>query len=818
MSGKHPEVPVEKLRRICDPDEFDFETTEEVEGVKGIIGQSRAVEAIKFGLGIKSQGYNIYVAGMPGTGKTFTVKSFLEEIARREPTASDWCYVYNFHNPYKPKALRLPPGKGTELERDMRELVDTLRDEIPRAFESEDYDKQSDAIIREFRTRRDKLISSLEEKARESGFVLQNTQIGLMTIPVVGGKPIGEEEYEALDEEAKREIMRRKDSLQEEIEDAMREASLIEREARRRVRELDRDVARFAVGYAIDEIENKYKNFPKVVEYLEAVREDIVQHVEDFKSPSGAQQPPPASPQIPQETPFTKYKINVLVSNAGMEHAPVVIESNPTYANLFGKIERRAQLGALVTDFTMIKPGSLHRANGGYLVLNIQDILKNPLSWDGLKRTIKDKEIKIEDVAEQYTSITTEGLKPEPIPLDVKIIIIGDPHTYHLFYNFDDDFREMFKVRADFDVWMDRSPANLREYASFISERCREENLKHFHKSGVAKVIEYSSRMVEDQEKLSTKFGEIADLLREASFWASESNSRYVMAEHVEKAIEKKIYRSNLVEENIRDMIARRNIFIDTEGEVVGQVNGLAVYDVGDFSFGKPSRITANIYMGRDGVIDIERESKLGGNIHTKGVMILSGYLGWKYAQDKPLSLSARICFEQSYEGVDGDSASSTELYALISSLSGLPIKQSIAVTGSVNQKGELQPIGGVNEKIEGFFEICKLRGLTGDQGVIIPKANVKNLMLKPEVIEAVRGGKFHIYPVETIDEGIEILTGVPAGRRLEDGSFEEGSVSARVDSYLRKLAEEMRGYPEDDDGSRPADESGGEDEEADEV
>ncbi len=795
------ELPVDKLCRICDPQMLGYETTEEVEPLETIIGQERAVKALEFGLGIKELGFNIYVAGPPGTGKTTAVQRFLEEVARDKAVPPDWCYVNNFRDPYRPNALRLPPGKGRKFQKDVKNLVDGARREIPRVFESDEYAAQKEESIQGFQKQKQEFLSQMGEKAQEEGFLLQLSPMGLLIVPVKEGKPLSEEEFRALSPEVKEELLQKREGLQEELKKAMRQMRGLDKKANEALQELDQEVALFAVGPAVDELVEKYRDLPAVVAYLEKVRDDIVENLSLFREGAEAQPTSPFPVPGAGESPFRKYEVNVVVDNSELEGSPVVMEINPTYNNLFGRIEKEAQFGTLVTDFTMIREGSLHRANGGYLVLPAEEVLRNIFSWDSLKRALRNKKIAVEEAGERLGFVTTKSLRPEPIPLDAKVVLIGQPASYYLLYTWDEDFSELFKVKSDFDTRMDRTDGNIRDYAAFVRALCGEEGLKHLDASALAKLIEHSSRLAEDQEKLSARFGEISDIIREASFYATRDDLAYVTAAHVQKAVVEKFYRSNLVQEKVNEMIERGTIMIDAVGEEVGQVNSLVVYSLGDIAFGQPSRITASTGLGRSGVIDIEREAKLGGPIHTKGVMILSGYLVEKYAQDKPISLSARLVFEQSYSEIEGDSASSTELYALLSSLSGLPIKQGIAVTGSINQKGEVQAIGGVNEKIEGFFEICQARGLTGEQGVLIPASNVQNLMLKEEVVEAVREGKFHIWPVETVDEGIEVLTGVEAGARKEDGTFEEDSVNDRVDKRLRELAEKIMDFAKKDEG-----------------
>jgi len=795
MSDSIRELRPEELRAVCDPHQFPFKSTEAVEPITDIIGQERAVRAIHFGLGMQSFGYNIYVAGLPGTGKNFAVKMFLTELSKKGPVPPDWCYVHNFQDRDRPRVLELPAGKACELAQDMQEVVRDLRAEIPKIFEGEEYTQHQEDILREFREKRDALLTQLTERAAARSFVIKQTPLGLATFPVRHGQPLSEEEFGRLSESEQRALLKQKAQLDEEMNATMRQLRSLEKEAKDKMQGLERAAALRVIGLRLYDLFAKYETLPHVVEYLKAVQEDILANLEDFKTPEAPPAPPAAGgppPSIPKPS-FERYEVNVLVDNSKMKGAPVIEETNPTYANLFGRIERRVQYGALVTNFTLIKPGSLHRANGGYLILNVDDVLRTPLVWEALKRAIENREIRIDDWAEHFGFITTETLRPEPIPLNAKILLIGNPMLYHLLYALDEDFRNLFKVKADFDLQMDRTPEHIDQYTRFISARCRDENLKHFDPTGVAAMIEFASRTVEDQEKLSTRFVEIADLIREAHYWAARNAHDHVTAEDVETAVEEKVYRSNLLEEKIQELFRRGTLLVDTDDEKTGVVNGLSVYELGDYSFGKPTRITANVHLGRRGVVNIERESELSGKIHTKGVMILSGYLAGKYATDKPLSLSATLAFEQSYEEVEGDSASSAELYALLSALSGLPVRQGIAVTGSVNQKGEIQPIGGVNKKIEGFFAVCKMRGLTGKQGVMIPIQNVRNLMLKREVVEAVRDGKFHIWPVATVEEGIEILTGLPAGLRKPDGTWEEGTVNYRVDMTLREFARQMR-------------------------
>jgi lon-related putative ATP-dependent protease len=790
------ELTVEKLRKKCDPNIMHCETTQGMVPLQEIIGQERAARALKFGLGIKERGFNIYAAGFPGTGRTTAVKNLLEEVARTQQAPSDWCYVNNFSNEYAPKAIRLPTGKGKDFQKDMKSFIDEAKRAIPKAFESEDYAAKRESTIKALEAQSKALIDELNRKAQEEGFSIQSTRIGLLLVPVIKGKPVGDKEFGALPQKVQDEIQRKREQLEPELRSAMRQFADMDRKVHEEIEKVNREVVLYALGHLMTDLIEKYKKFSDVVSYLKNVQTDILDNISQFMKE------PEARPQIPflaplaRESPFRKYEVNVIVDNSDVKGAPVITESNPTYQNLFGRIESEAQFGALVTDFTMIRRGSLHRANCGYLVLPVEALLTNPLSYDSLKRALRNEQIVIEEAQERLAFITTKSLKPEPIPLNAKVVLIGDPILYQELYTLDKEFSELFKVKADFDTTMDRTDENMRSYAAFVCTLCQKENLKHLDGSGLAKLIEHSSRLAEDQGKLSTRFAEIADIMREANFYATQENSDAVTGSHVKKAIEEKIYRSKLIEEKIQEMITRGVLLIDTDMAKVGQVNGLSVIGLGDFAFGTPSRVTVSIGLGREGVVDIEREAKMGGPIHTKGVLILSGYLNEKYAQDKPLSLSARLVFEQNYEGVEGDSASSTELYTILSALSGLPIKQNIAVTGSVNQKGEVQAIGGVNEKIEGFFEVCKAKGLTGQQGVMIPESNVQNLMLKEEILDAVKDGKFHIYSVSTIDQGIENLTGVKAGVKQKDGTFEKDTVNDRVDKRLREIAEKLKEFP----------------------
>lgn len=791
----------EELCRTCDPDQFTFETTAELDDLQEVIGQDRAVDAIQFGIGIQRSGYNLFALGPNGTGKHTSVKRSLEKKATGEPVPFDWCYVNNFDQPHIPNALQLPAGQGTMLKKDMDHLIEELFAVISGAFESEEYHLQKRAIESEFQEKQESALEKLRKEAEESSIALIRTPSGLAFAPLKDKEVIKPDEFMELSQERREEIESQIENLQTRLQKIIRQVPQWVREGRSRVKELNEEVATFSVTPLFEELREKYSELPAVLDYLSAVQKDVVEHNNMFLDSEDESTPPetsgrrilPAKPS--KETFATRYKVNVIVDHGQSEGAPIVYEQNPTYPNLLGRTEHVAQMGALLTDFTLIKPGALHLANGGYLIVDARKLLLQPYSYEGLKRALRGGEIRIESPGQAYGLVSTVSLEPEPIPLDVKVVMLGERLIYYLMYENDPDFGELFKVAADFEDQMDRSDDSNLAYAQLIGTLARKENLRHFDRSAVARVIERSGRMVSDAEKLTTHMQSVADLLREADYWASEKDEEVVNGEHVLKAIESQIRRASRIEERMREAILRDTILIDTTGEKVGQINGLSVLMLGNYAFGRPNRITARVRMGKGEVIDIERQVELGGPIHSKGVLILASYLGSRYASDRPLSLSASLVFEQSYSGVEGDSASSAELYALLSGLSEIPIKQSLAVTGSVNQHGQVQAIGGVNEKIEGFFAVCQARGLTGDQGVLIPKANVKNLMLRQDVIDAVSDGMFHIYPIETIEQGIELLTGIPAGELDEEGSYPEDSINHRVIARLEEMAETQREY-----------------------
>jgi lon-related putative ATP-dependent protease len=789
------------LYQRCDPGQFTFATTADLPDLTEMIGQTRAVEAVRFGIGIRHDGFNLFALGPEGIGKYTLVHHYIERQAATQPSSADWCYVNNFAEAYKPCALRLPPGGGVALRRDMERLVEELRTAIPATFESENYRTRRQEIEEEFRERQEKALADIQRSAQERGLALIRTPMGLAFAPMRGGQVINPEDFQKLPPEEQERVQADVAMLQEELQKSLGQLPQWDRERRAKVKDLDQDIAKYAVGHLIEELRRKYTDQPEVVEYLRRVQQDVMEHLDEFR---GVTEAPPAMPAeggpprlaAPTGTPFfRRYRVNVLVDHSGATGAPVIYEDHPTVQNLLGRIEHMAQMGALVTDFHLIKPGALHRANGGYLILEARKVLLQPFAWEELKRALSSQEIRIEVLGQTLSLVNTVSLEPEPIPLDVKVVLLGERLLYYTLAQLDPDFGELFKVAADFEDQMDRTSENHLLYARMIATMARQEGLRPLDRQAVARVIERSARLAGDAERLSTHVRSIADLLREADYWAGEAQRHVVTAADVQRAIDAQIYRSDRVRERIQEEIQRGTILIDTHGAKVGQVNGLSVLMLGQFAFGRPSRITARVRLGRGEVVDIEREVALAGPIHSKGVLILSSYLGARYASDRPLSLSASLVFEQSYSGVEGDSASSAELYALLSALAELPIQQGLAVTGSVNQYGQVQAIGGVNEKIEGFFDICRAQGFTGAQGVLIPAANVKHLMLRQDIVDAVAAGRFQVYPVETVDQGIELLTGVSAGERGEAGEFPAGSVNQRVEARLRALSEKRQAF-----------------------
>ncbi len=783
----------DELRLACDPETISCKSSAEI-GAKGnIIGQDRAVRAMRFGLDIRDKGFNIFVAGLPGTGRTTAVERFLEEIAVAKPIPSDWCYVHNFDDSYRPRAIRLPAGSAREFQKDLESFLKSVVQEIRTAFESEQYAAQQESSVKSIQEQKETLIEKTSEFARQNGFGLQATPMGILAVPVKNNQPLSEKDFLELSQQDQDKLKQTQEKIQDAIETTMRQTRLLDHDANQALEQLDQQVVQFVLNRLLAVLVEKNKLLPDVIAHLNAIEKNILENISQFKSPDASKErPAPVSKRSPTDA----YRVNVLVDNGKLQGAPVVVEMNPSYSNLFGRIEQEAFMGALITDFTLIRGGSLQRANGGYLVLPAEDVIRNPFTWESLKRCLRNNEVAIEEPVEQPV-FTTKSLRPEPIPLDVKVILIGRGEIYQLLLAYDEHFSELFKVKADFDTQMDRSAEHIQDYASFVCGLCDSEHLTHLDPSGLARVVDHGSRLAEHQQKLSTRFGEISDVIREANYYANLEKAELISSAQIERAIEERFYRSSLIQERLREMITRDVIKIDSAGEAVGQVNGLSVLQLGDIAFGSPSRITANIGLGKHGVVNVEREAEMSGPIHTKGVLILSGYLVQQFAQDKPMSLNANLVFEQSYGGVDGDSASSTELYAILSALADAPIKQSIAVTGSVNQKGEVQAIGGVNEKIEGYYEVCKAREMTGEQGVMIPASNVSNLMLKSEVVNAVKAGKFHIWSVASIEEGIEVLTGLPAGKN-QDGTFAPDGIYARVNRRLADMAEDLAKFDRD--------------------
>lgn len=750
----------QELFKKCSTQELSFESTEELEPLEDMIGQERAVQAMNFGLKVKHKGYNIYMAGVTGTGKTSYAKSLIKKFAKEGKAPDDWCYVYNFIEPDRPKAINFSAGTGKNFVKDIENLIAEFRKEIPKALDSEDFESKKRDIWEEYQKQSSAMLQEFEKWAKERDMMVQRTEKGFFLVPIVDGEPIDQKKMQSLSEEKAKEIHSKLPEMQKELDKVMRKMRNLEKETFEEIRELEKELILSIIKPDIENLKSKYPN-EKVNEYLENIKEDIILNIDNFKKKEESDNPLAAlmSSSDKQDSFFTRYKVNLLINNSKANGAPLIIETNPTYYNLFGKIEGKPQFGTISTDFTNIKSGAIHKANGGYLIINILDLLKNFDSWDALKRTLLNQEAYIENIGEQFRIIPTATIKPEPIPINIKVVLIGSPQIQQILYKYDEDFRKLFKVKAQFDVEMKRESPNIEKYASFIASMCKRDELNHFDASGVARVVEFSSRLAENQEKLSTRFNEVAEIIYEASAWSELEESKNVSEKHVDKAIREKDYRANLIEEKIQEMIDSGDILVDTSGKVVGQINGISVYYLGDHSFGRPSRITARIYLGKPGVVNIEKEVEMSGSIHSKGVLILSGYLGGKYAKETQLSLTASLCFEQNYCGVEGDSASCAELIALLSSIADVPIKQGIAITGSINQMGEIQPIGGVNEKIEGYFEVCRQKVLSGEQGIIIPHQNVKNLMLKKEVIEAVEKGEFTIYSIKTVDDALEILT-----------------------------------------------------------
>jgi lon-related putative ATP-dependent protease len=782
----------EELYRKSDPESVPFTTTADLVVATEFFGQRRALDAVRFGVGIEREGYNIFALGPSGTGRHFLVEQLLEQRAAKGAAPQDQCYVHNFDAPHRPRSMRLPAGVAVGFRKDMERLVEELRPALTAALESEEYRTRRQVIEEEIKERHEKALTELEERAKQQGFVLLRTPMGLVLAPVRDNEIVTPEQFQKLPEAERSRKEEQLQALQRELQEIIRKMPQWEHDARERLRELNRQMTRLAVGHLIAALRRKYQELADIVAYLDAVERDLVENARNLLV---ADEPPPTLTQasassVLGEPPWLRrYRVNVLVDHGASNGAPVVYEDNPTYENLIGRVEHLAQMGALVTDFMLIKAGALHRANGGYLVLDVLRILLEPFAWEGLKRALHSRQLRIESLGQRLSLVSTVSLEPEPVPLDVKVVLIGDRRLYYVLCELDPDFSRLFKVAADFEDDVERTAESEAGYARLVAMLARKEGLRPFARDAVARVIEQGSRTASDSERLSTRTESVLDLLREADYWAAEAGRSVANGEDVEHAIEAQIARSDRVRQRLLDEALRGTLLVDTAGSQVGQMNGLSVLQLGGFAFGHPTRITARVRPGKGEIIDIEREVKLGGPIHSKGVLILSGFISGRYARERPLSLSASLVFEQSYGGVEGDSASAAELFALISAIAEIPLRQSLAVTGSVNQHGRLQAIGGVNEKIEGFFDLCQARGLTGEQGVLVPVANVKHLMLRNDVVGAVRAGKFRVTPIETVDQAMEILTGLPAGERDDRGSYPPGTVNRRVEMRLARLA-----------------------------
>ena len=791
---KRNELTPKDLKDICNPNLFKFETTKELVDTNDLIyGQERGIKALEFGTEIDIKGYNLYLEGPSGVGKTMYTKKFLTKKAEKEKVPNDWVYIYNFENPNEPVAVSFPAGQGKVFKSTMESFVKDVRKDLRKTFNNDDFEKEKQIIKQEYEEKRENLLKKLNQKTMIQGFQVSSTDNGVYMMPVLDGKTLAEDEFEELDENVKREFEERSALVQEQIFQALSEIKLIEKAAEKKIDEWQSNIALMTINIHINSIKANYKRNKKIGTYLDNIKKDILRNINAFLAPE--QDPKTQTTQNQagqrpeQKEPWLNYRVNLFIDNSKLEGAPVIMDTNYSYYNIFGGLEYENQYGALKTDYMMIKPGLLHQANGGYIIFQAKDILANPVCYEALKKALLIKELSIENMTEQRGGMLLVSLKPEPIPLNAKVLLIGNYNIYHTLLSMDDDFRKLFKIKVEFEEDAPKTVENIERLSKFVRSFCTQENLLDLDKEAMAKVVEITSNMAGDKEKLSTQFSAIGEIVGEASVWAKKDKKKIISKEYIQKALDERIDRIKKYDTRYLQMIKEEALLIDTEGFKVGQINGLTVIKIGDYSFGKPARITASTYMGKDGIINIEREVDMSGSSHSKGVLILTGYLGQQFAQDIPLTLTANICFEQLYGGVDGDSASSTEAYALLSSLSEIPINQSIAVTGSVNQKGEIQPIGGVNEKIEGFYQICKLRGFNGEQGVIIPKQNVRNLHLNDEIIDSVKKSKFHIYAISSIDEGIEILTGVPAGKKDRNGNFPLGTVNYLVHEKLKKFA-----------------------------
>ncbi len=789
---KRLELKPSELRRVCNPSQFAFKDTSELASLDLVIGQERAVHAIEFGLDMRSPGYNIFVTGAEGTGKSTIVRDLTARFAKTQPVPDDWCLVNNFSDEFRPRAVALPPGRGPSFAKKINRLVNDLKKEIPKAFETEAYLKKLAAVKSRFSSRQQSIFQKIERFATERSLHIDSSQKEFPVVPVVEGKILSAEDYQKLPDGVKAEIDEKVAQIQAEMERSGRKIEKLSQQLHTDIERLMSEAVLAPVQKRVDPLRADFKERGEVRDYLNALQADIVENFASFMPAEKGE--PPAAGECPQpaKAPFQKYQVNVLVHREVMKGAPVIYETNPTFFNVVGRIEKRAYMGTVNTDFTLVLAGSLLNANGGCLIMEIEPLLMHPYVWEALKRSLQTKRLDIEDVPEE-SAFGTTSLRPQPIPLEVKVILLGSYEAFEMLQNYDSKFNKIFKVRADFDQEVARTPETEQLYARFIARVCREENLLPFNPRGVAAIVEFGEKYVSDQNKLSIRFGPLLGVLKESDYWARRQRAKVTSEKHVVRAFQEHRFRYSLYEQKVHESYRDGSIMIDVTGAVAGQINGLAVYQIGEYSFGRPARITAETFMGKGGVVNIEREADLSGSTHDKGVLILSGYLGSVFAQHHPLSLAISITFEQSYSDIDGDSASSTELYAILSSLSGIPIRQGIAVTGSVNQKGRVQAIGGVNQKVEGFFEVCREKGLTGEQGVIIPIANVQNLMLRKDVVDAVRKKKFHVYRVSRVEEGIEILTGVRAGRPDAEGLYPPGTVFGEVQKKLKAYIDRAR-------------------------
>lgn len=802
VTAAHKPLPVAALRWRCETAQFGPGIGESADQSNGIIGQERALDALRFGIEMSHDGYNVFVLGPAGLGKHTTVKTFLEEKVKDTPPPPDWCYVSNFEDSRKPNVIRLGAGRGCKFKRDMDRFVEEVRDQLTRSFDSDEFRTRRQVIEEKFNERNEEALNAVAEEAQKDGLMLLRTPVGFSFAPTSDGKIVPPEVFNQFPEKERKRIEGRIRELQTKLQEALKQVPGWVAEMRDEMRDLNKDVAEFAMDHLLGRLLEEYADCENVLAYLKEVRNDVIDNVETIvgSDDSGSALNDPAMPDI-QPHIVWRYRVNLLIDNERTEHAPVVFEDEPSLDRLIGRIEHRAAMGTLLTDFHLIRPGALHAANNGYLILDAHKVLTKPMAWEGLKRALMAKKIRIEPLAQALGLLSTVSLEPEPIPLDLKIVMVGDRELYYLLSALDPECNRLFRVAADFDDRVERTPENAQKFADLARTIAEREKLRSLNKSGIARVLEFCARIADDSERFSSKIEELSELLLEADHWAAQAGRKTIGDVDIREAEDARERRKSRVRDRVHEQITRETVSIGTSGRKTGQINGLSVLQVGDYRFGQPSRITARIWLGKGDVVDIEREAKLGGPLHSKGVLILSGYLNGHYAMRQPLSLGASLVFEQSYGGVDGDSASSAELYALLSEIAEVPTDQQFAVTGSVNQKGEVQAIGGVNEKIEGFFDICQERGLTGGQGVLIPASNVKHLMLADRVVDAVKDGKFNVYPVETIDQGIEILTGMPAGVAGEDGTFPEGTFNHRVAGHLARFAEMRRAFGEKSDG-----------------